>query len=59
MPVLKMTKDQRKNESLAFLQQHRTEMAEIARAKLRQGRSAGLQEQSIELLADWAAGFVT
>ena len=54
-----MTKDQRKNESLAFLQQHRTEMAEIARAKLRQGRSAGLQEQSIELLADWAAGFVT
>ena len=59
MPILKMTKAVRKNETLAFLVQHRTECAEIARSKLRQGRAAGLPETTLDLLADWAAGFVT
>ena len=59
MTILKMTKTVRKNETLAFLVQHRTECAEIARSKLRQGRAAGLPETTLDLLADWAAGFVT
>ena len=59
MTILKMTAQQRKNEPFAFLRQHRIECAEIARAKLRQGRAAGLPEATIDLLADWAAGFVT
>ena len=59
MPILKMTTQLRKNETMAFLAQARTECAEIARAKLRQGRAAGLPETTLDLLADWAAGFVT
>src|SRR5215831_11227033 len=37
--ILKVTKEQRKNAPLAFLSQHRAEMAEIARAKLRQAKA--------------------
>ena len=59
MPILKMTTQLRKNEAMAFIAQARIEMAEIARSKLRQGRAAGLPETTLDLLADWAAGFVT
>ena len=59
-----MTKEQRKNAPFAFLSQHRIEMAEIARGKLRQARAHHIpyspqSERVIELMAEWASGFVS
>jgi hypothetical protein len=64
MTVLKMTKEQRKNAPLAFLSQHRAEMAEIARAKLRQAKAHHTpynpqSERVVELISEWSSGFVS
>ena len=60
MAILKMTQQVKRNAPLAFVQHHRDEMAEIARHHLRVAKTTlGVRDRTIELLSEWAAGFVS